>query len=134
MSLRVRSGALSILEYYAQACFAAAGSQFPPSMAGLLYNERRPHGVAGLITPWNFPLAIPLWKAAPGLAVGNSMVLKPSSDATGCGVLLGEMFSRHLRDGVFTVVPGGPEAGRRSSGNLTSSRSPVQPLSVGTWP
>jgi acyl-CoA reductase-like NAD-dependent aldehyde dehydrogenase len=52
--------AISILEYYAQASFAASGDMFPPSLRGLLYTERRPHGVAVLITPWNFPLAIPL--------------------------------------------------------------------------
>ena len=75
--------AVAILRYYAQACFAAVGSAVPAVAAGLLYTERRPHGVAGLITPWNFPLAIPLWKAAPALACGNAVVLKPSPDSTG---------------------------------------------------
>ena len=41
-------------------------------------SRRRPRGVAGLITPWNFPVAIPLWKAAPALAYGNSVLLKPA--------------------------------------------------------
>ena len=39
--------------------------------------RRRPLGVTGLVTPWNFPVAIPLWKAAPSLAFGNATVLKP---------------------------------------------------------
>jgi acyl-CoA reductase-like NAD-dependent aldehyde dehydrogenase len=103
--------AVSILEYYAQAAFAEVGSMYPPSLAGLLYTERRPHGVAGLITPWNFPFAIPLWKAAPALVAGNAIVLKPSPDATACASLLGEIAQQHLPAGVFVVTPGGAEAG-----------------------
>lgn len=103
--------ATAILRYYAQACFSAVGQQFPPSLAGLLYTERRPHGVAGLITPWNFPLAIPLWKAAPALACGNAVVLKPSPDAPACAALLSELAGAHLPAGVLSVVNGGPEAG-----------------------
>jgi acyl-CoA reductase-like NAD-dependent aldehyde dehydrogenase len=103
--------AVSIVEFYAQAAFAQVGSLYPPSLSGLLYTERRPHGVAGLITPWNFPLAIPLWKAAPALIAGNAVVLKPSPDATACAELLGEIMSHHLPAGVFTVTPGGSEAG-----------------------
>lgn len=109
--------AVSILDYYAQAAFAATGSVFPPSGGGLLYTERRPHGVAGLITPWNFPLAIPLWKAAPALAVGNCVVLKPSPDATGCAMLLGEILGRHLPAGAFTVVAGDADAGEAIVGH-----------------
>jgi alpha-ketoglutaric semialdehyde dehydrogenase len=103
--------AVSILEFYAQAAFAAVGSIYPPSLAGLLYTERRPHGVAGLITPWNFPFAIPLWKAAPALVAGNAVMLKPSPDATACASLLGEIAQRHLPVEVFVVTPGGAEAG-----------------------
>jgi aldehyde dehydrogenase (NAD+) len=105
------SRALSILDYYAQASFAVTGSHFPPSVGELLYTERRPLGVAGLITPWNFPLAIPLWKAAPALAAGNLVLLKPSPEATACAKLLDEILGRPLPDGVFTVAPGFAEAG-----------------------
>jgi alpha-ketoglutaric semialdehyde dehydrogenase len=103
--------AVSILDYYAQAAFAAVGSQYPPSLGGLLYTERRPHGVAGLITPWNFPLAIPLWKAAPALIAGNAVVLKPSPDALACARLLDEMLTPFLPEGLFQVVYGGSETG-----------------------
>ena len=72
----------------------------------LLMGRRRPRGVAGLITPWNFPFAIPLWKAAPALAYGNAVVLKPASDAIGCALLLEEILAQHLPDGVFNVVTG----------------------------
>ena len=104
--------AISILEYYAQASFAALGELYPPSLPGLLYSERRPHGVAGLITPWNFPLAIPLWKAAPALAAGNAVVLKPSPDAAGCAALLAEILRPHLPEGLLTVTQGGAATGK----------------------
>ena len=60
---------VGILRYYAQQALDPDGETYPgPSPAGLLLARRRPRGVAGLITPWNFPVAIPLWKAAPALA------------------------------------------------------------------
>jgi aldehyde dehydrogenase (NAD+) len=73
--------------------------------------RRRPRGVAGLITPWNFPVAIPLWKAAPALAYGNAVVLKPASDAIACALRLAEIFEGILPDGVFNVVTGPGAAG-----------------------
>jgi alpha-ketoglutaric semialdehyde dehydrogenase len=103
--------AVSILEFYAQTAFAEVGSLYPPSLRGLLYTERRPHGVAGLITPWNFPLAIPLWKAAPALVAGNAVVLKPSPDATACVELLAEIVRPHLPDDLFVLTAGEVEAG-----------------------
>jgi alpha-ketoglutaric semialdehyde dehydrogenase len=103
--------AVSILEYQAQAAFAESGAQYPPSIGGLLYTERRPHGVAGLITPWNFPLAIPLWKAAPALVTGNAVVLKPSPDAVACARFLDDILSPLLPEGLFQVVYGGAEVG-----------------------
>ena len=51
---------------------------------------KQPVGVCGLITPWNFPLAIPLWKAAPALAFGNTVLLKPSEHASGIAHALAE--------------------------------------------
>jgi aldehyde dehydrogenase (NAD+) len=102
--------AISILEYYAQACFAAVGDQYPPSLGGLLFTQRRPHGVVGLITPWNFPLAIPLWKAAPALACGNAVLLKPSSEAPACATLLQEIIAPNVGEDVFKVVYGGGDS------------------------
>ena len=102
--------AISILEYYAQACFAAVGDQYPPSLGGLLFTQRRPHGVVGLITPWNFPLAIPLWKAAPALACGNAVLLKPSSEAPACAALLQEIIAPNVGEDVFKVVYGGGDS------------------------
>lgn len=103
--------AVAILSYYAQACYAATGDHYPPSGRGLLYTERRPHGVAGLITPWNFPFAIPLWKAAPALAVGNGVLLKPSPDAIGSARFLADLLAEFLPPDLFTLACGGPETG-----------------------
>jgi aldehyde dehydrogenase (NAD+) len=103
---------VAILRYYAQQVFDPMGELHEPSMGGLLFSRRRPHGVAGLITPWNFPLAIPLWKAAPALAFGNTVVLKPAPEATACALRLAELFSGVLPDGAFEVVPGDAETGQ----------------------
>jgi aldehyde dehydrogenase (NAD+) len=54
---------------------------------------RQPIGVAGIITPWNFPIAIPCWKTMPALVAGNTVVFKPSSDTPHCAVLLVELMA-----------------------------------------
>jgi len=72
--------AVSILRYYAQLALLPDGETLPAADPDALLMARyRPVGVAALLTPWNFPVAIPLWKAAPSLAYGNATVLKPSS-------------------------------------------------------
>jgi alpha-ketoglutaric semialdehyde dehydrogenase len=100
--------AVGIMRYYAQQVLDPDGETYPASgPATLLFSRRRPRGVAGLITPWNFPVAIPLWKAAPALAYGNAVVLKPASEATALGLRLAELLGQALPDGLFQVVPGG---------------------------
>ncbi|MDH2430241.1 aldehyde dehydrogenase family protein [Sphaerisporangium sp. TRM90804] len=101
--------AVAILRYHAQQVFDPVGAVHEPSVSGLSYTRRRPRGVAGLITPWNFPLAIPLWKAAPALAFGNAVVLKPAPQAVACALHLAELLA--LPDDLFQVVPGGAEEG-----------------------
>jgi aldehyde dehydrogenase (NAD+) len=103
---------VAILRYYAQQVFDPIGAVHEPSAQGLLFTQRRPLGVAGLITPWNFPLAIPLWKAAPALAFGNAVVLKPAPEATACALRLAELLAPVLPEGILQVVPGDAEAGR----------------------
>jgi aldehyde dehydrogenase (NAD+) len=106
---------VGILRYHAQAALDPDGETYPTAppadRRSLVMARRRPHGVAGLITPWNFPVAIPLWKAAPALAYGNAVVLKPSSEAVAVALRLQEILAQELPDGVFRVVPGGGEAG-----------------------
>ncbi|MBL1099241.1 aldehyde dehydrogenase family protein [Streptomyces coffeae] len=102
----------AIWRYYAQAAFGSTGAVHETAEgAGLLLTRRRPHGVAGLITPWNFPFAIPSWKAAPALATGNTVVLKPAPEATACAQRLAEIIHRALPAEALTVLPGGPVEG-----------------------
>jgi aldehyde dehydrogenase (NAD+) len=105
-----------ILRYQAQSALDPDGDTYPTAppadMRTLLMSRRRPRGVAGLITPWNFPFAIPLWKAAPALCYGNTVVLKPASDAIACALLLEEILGKHLPEGVFNVVTGPGSAGQ----------------------
>ena len=68
---------------------------------------REPLGVVGLISPWNFPIAIPAWKTAPALAYGNTVVLKPAELVPGCSWAMAEILSRSgLPAGVFNLTTG----------------------------
>ena len=102
----------AIWRYYAQAPYEPVGAVHETATGpGLLLTRRRPHGVAGLITPWNFPFAIPSWKAAPALAAGNAVVLKPAPEATACAQRLAGIIQDALSPGVFACLPGGPTEG-----------------------
>ena len=74
---------------------------------------RQPLGVAGIITPWNFPMAIPCWKTMPALVTGNTVVFKPSSDTPHCATLLVELMAEAgFPPGVVNLVTGsGGEVG-----------------------
>ncbi len=68
---------------------------------------RQPIGVAGIITPWNFPMAIPCWKTMPALVTGNTVVFKPSSDTPHCATLLVELMAEAgFPPGVVNLVTG----------------------------
>ncbi len=68
---------------------------------------RVPIGVCALITPWNFPIAIPCWKALPALVCGNTIILKPASDTAACATVLTEIFhAAGLPPGVVNLVHG----------------------------
>jgi aldehyde dehydrogenase (NAD+) len=71
---------------------------------------REPVGVAGIITPWNFPIAIPCWKTMPALIAGNTVVFKPASDTPHCAVLLVELMAEAgFPPGTVNLVTGGGE-------------------------
>jgi alpha-ketoglutaric semialdehyde dehydrogenase len=74
---------------------------------------RQPIGIAGIVTPWNFPMAIPCWKMMPALVTGNAVVFKPSSDAPHCATLLVELMEQTgFPAGVVNLVTGsGGEVG-----------------------
>jgi len=77
-----------------------------PSKAA--FTTRRPLGVCGLITPWNFPIAIPSWKALPALLCGNAVVLKPASDAPACGdAFMRVLLEAGVEPGALNLVHGG---------------------------
>lgn len=103
----VKRGA-SILRYFAQEGMRATGEVLPSANeAKLLYTMRVPLGVVAAITPWNFPVAIPLWKIAPALVYGNTVVWKPSIEAALTGALIGELFLQAgLPENVLNVVQG----------------------------
>jgi alpha-ketoglutaric semialdehyde dehydrogenase len=110
--------AVSILRYYAQLALLPDGETLPAADPdALLMTRYRPVGIAALLTPWNFPVAIPVWKAAPGLAYGNATILKPSSAAAATALLLHEIIAPALPDGVFQVLLGGAETARPLIGN-----------------
>lgn len=98
----------AILNYYAGEGTRADGEHIPPSDGkSLLYTRRIPLGVVGLITPWNFPVAIPLWKLAPALVYGNTVVLKPASNASlTASALIATIAKAGFPPGVINLVHG----------------------------
>jgi betaine-aldehyde dehydrogenase len=76
------------------------------------YIRREPIGVCGAVTPWNYPMMMAVWKFAPALAAGNTMVLKPSDTTPVTALLMAEIMAEHLPPGVFNVVCGDRDTGR----------------------
>jgi acyl-CoA reductase-like NAD-dependent aldehyde dehydrogenase len=104
--------AVAILRYYAQMVLAPEGETYPASRSkDWLITRRHPLGVCALITPWNFPVVIPVWKFAPALGYGNAVVSKPAPASTVIAGTLAPIVARHLPEGVLQVVPGGAETG-----------------------
>ena len=97
-----------ILRYYAGEAVRAIGDVIPAQAAGALqFTLRQPLGVVALITPWNFPVAIPLWKAAPALAFGNTVVLKPAESSAQSAIVLAECaLTAGIPSGVVNVLLG----------------------------
>ena len=101
-----RAGA--IFKFFAGEALRTAGEHIPSVRPGIEIDMiREPLGVVGLITPWNFPAAIPAWKTAPALAFGNTVVLKPAELVPGTAWAMAEIISRSgLPPGVFNLVTG----------------------------
>ncbi len=74
--------------------------------------RREPIGVCAAVTPWNYPMMMGVWKWAPALAAGNTMVLKPSDTTPVTSLLMAELMSEFLPPGVFNVVTGDRDTGR----------------------
>jgi acyl-CoA reductase-like NAD-dependent aldehyde dehydrogenase len=100
--------ASQILRYAASEAFRPVGELFEQSLTGAqVSTRRRALGVVGLITPWNFPIAIPVWKLAPALIYGNTVVLKLAYEAPLTGLHIAEAFAEaELPAGVLNVLTG----------------------------
>jgi acyl-CoA reductase-like NAD-dependent aldehyde dehydrogenase len=109
----VRAG--NIFKFFAGEALRVGGEAIPSVRPGIgVEVTREPVGVVGLITPWNFPIAIPAWKLAPALAFGNTVVMKPADLVPGCAWALADILHRNgLPAGVFNLVMGrGSEVGQ----------------------
>ena len=100
--------ALNVLEYTAGEGRRFSGQQAPSELPStLVYTVREPLGVVALVTPWNFPVAIPVWKLAPALLCGNTAILKPASLTPLCAKILAEAFlDAKLPRGVLGLLYG----------------------------
>jgi betaine-aldehyde dehydrogenase len=96
-----------VFEYYAGAIARFGGETLPVARGGFDFTLRQPMGTVACIVPWNFPFPIACWKAAPALAAGNCVVLKPASISPLTALKLGELaHAAGLPAGVLQVVPG----------------------------
>jgi aldehyde dehydrogenase (NAD+) len=100
--------AIDIFRFIGGISYVLGGRTIPhDSPNNLLYTVRQPLGVVAMITPWNFPVAIPAWKLAPALVCGNAVVIKPASLAPGPTLELARALQEAgLPDGVLNVVIG----------------------------
>ena len=107
-------------QYYAAECLRQIGESAASVRPGISIEiSREAVGVFGLITPWNFPIAIAAWKMGPALAYGNTVVLKPSEVTPATAHVLAEVLNKHLPKGVFNIVQGGGDVGAAlSSGKI----------------
>ena len=100
--------AADVLDFFGAESWRAHGSTLPSSVPNThVFTRREPLGVVGLITPWNFPIAIPTWKLAPALAAGNAVVMKPAQLTTVSTMhLANALIDAGLPAGVLTLVHG----------------------------
>ncbi len=101
------------IRFFAGAARLLEGRAAAEYMAGhTSYVRREPVGVCAAVTPWNYPMMMAVWKWAPALAAGNTMVLKPSDTTPVSTLLLAEILAEHFPPGVFNVVCGDRDTGR----------------------
>jgi len=100
--------AAQIFKFFAGEALRIQGEKLQSVRPGIEVEiTREPVGIVGIITPWNFPIAIPAWKIAPALAYGNCVVFKPADLVPGCAWAIAEILSRAgLPAGAFNLVMG----------------------------
>lgn len=125
--------AADIFRFFGGLSYTLGGQTLPHDLPNnLLYTMRQPLGVVGLITPWNFPIAIPAWKLAPALVCGNAVVLKPASQAPAMALEIATALNEAgLPKGVFNVVTGD---GRLVGGELAANPVVVALSFTGSYP
>jgi len=113
-----------IFRFFGALGYQLGGQTIPHDLPDqLLYTRREPLGVVALITPWNFPIAIPAWKLAPALVSGNAVVLKPASQAPAMSCELAKILAEAgLPKGVLNLVIG---EGRAVGGELATNPAVV---------
>ena len=101
------------IRFFASAARHLQGLAAAEYMSGhTSFIRREPVGVCGAVTPWNYPMMMAVWKFAPALAAGNTMVLKPSDTTPATALLMAEIMAEHVPPGVFNVVCGDRDTGR----------------------
>ena len=110
--IRFFAGAARILEGRAAAEYMAGHTS---------YIRREPVGVCAAVTPWNYPMMMAVWKWAPAIAAGNTMVIKPSETTPASTLLLAEIVAEHVPPGVLNVICGDRDTGRA----LVANRIPA---------
>jgi betaine-aldehyde dehydrogenase len=101
------------IRFFAGACRVLEGRSAGEYMAGFTsYVRREPIGVCAQVTPWNYPMMMAVWKFAPAMAAGNTVVLKPAPTTPVSTLLLAEIAAEFVPPGVFNVVCGDRDTGR----------------------
>jgi betaine-aldehyde dehydrogenase len=101
------------IRFFAGAARMLEGRSAGEYMSGFTsFIRREPIGVCAAVTPWNYPMMMAVWKWAPALAAGNTMVLKPSDTTPASTLFMAELMSQHLPPGVFNVICGDRDTGR----------------------
>jgi betaine-aldehyde dehydrogenase len=114
------------IRFFAGAARMLEGRSAGEYMTGFTsFIRREPIGVCAAVTPWNYPMMMAVWKWAPALAAGNSMVLKPSDTTPVTSLLMAELISEFVPPGVFNVV-----CGDRDTGRLLVSHKVPQMVSI----
>lgn len=103
---------IGTLDYYAEMARTYRGRLLAPAERSQFnFVLKEPYGVVACIVPFNYPLLLMIWKAAPALAAGNTVIVKPAVQTPLSTLLLAEKVFDHLPSGVFNVLTGGAEAG-----------------------
>jgi betaine-aldehyde dehydrogenase len=101
------------IRFFAGAARVLEGRSAGEYMSGFTsYIRREPIGVCAAVTPWNYPMMMAVWKWAPAIAAGNTVVLKPSDTTPVTALLMAEIMAEHLPAGVFNVITGDRDTGR----------------------